>query len=551
MLRNRKFTFLLALLVLAGLTLTACGPKTKPGEPAPGQTATPAPSGKPAVGGEITLRLAKDPDSLNPILSSSAYGSSVYSLVYASLFDYNEKWEPTPSLADTWKFSEDGLTLTINLKKGVKFHDGNELTADDVVFTFKTIMDKEYTGPRASDLADVADIKAADKSTVVVTLKQPSAPILENLNYGILEKKQFDGIAVKDMDKAEANFKPIGAGPYKFVDFKRGQFVVLERNENWYMSQQYNGAPFIKKITYKVIPEDATAEAALENGEVDWLEPDPKDVTRLDKDFANKLVRYDWERNGWGYITLNVTRPHLNDKLVRQALTYGLNRQSIIDGLMDGRAVIPAGPIPPVSWAFDPSLKPAPYDVAKAKSLLEQAGYKLNAQGIMEKNGQPLKLTFYASSGSSLIEGIAAIAKKNWKDIGVDLDVQLMDFNALLDNYMKPGKFDVTFSGMSLSLDPDQTNLFHTKSVGGFNRGRYSNPRVDELFDKGLRETDQSKRKAIYTEYQKIMTEDAPAIFVYANKYSHFVNKRIQGVVNFPGAGADFSYIYRWYINQQ
>jgi peptide/nickel transport system substrate-binding protein len=551
MLRNRKFTFLLALLVLAGLMLTACGPKTKPGEPTPGQGNAPATAGKPAVGGEITLRLAKDPDSLNPIISSSAYGSEVYALVYATLFDFNEKFEPTPYVADTWKFSEDGKTITINLKKGVKFHDGSELTSADVVFTLKSIMDPGYTGPRAADLADVADVKAADPYTVVVTLKEPSAPILENLNYGILEAKQFQGVAVKDMDKAEANFKPIGAGPYKFVDFKRGQYVVLERNADWFMSQQYGGAPFIQKITYKVIPEDATAEAALENGEIDWLEPDPKDVSRLTKDYADKLVEYKWERNGWGYITLNVTRPHLNNKLVRQALTLALDRKSIIDGLMDGRAVIPAGPIPPVSWAFDPSLKPAPYDVNKAKSLLEQAGYKMNAQGIMEKDGQPLKLGFYASSGSSLIEGIAAIAKKNWKDIGVDLDVQLMDFNALLDNYMKPGKFDVTFSGMSLSLDPDQTNLFHSKSVNGFNRGRYANPEVDKLLDQGVRETDPAKRKAIYTQYQQIMADDAPVIFVYANQYSHFVSKRIKGVVNYPGAGADFGYIYRWYINEK
>lgn len=552
MFRNRKFALTFALLVLASLIMTACGPKSQPNQPAPGtQGNQPATAGKPAVGGETTLRLAKDPDSLNPIISSSAYGSEVYSLVFDGLFDFNEKWEPVPHVAESYKVSEDGLTWTIPIKHGIKFHDGNELTADDVVFTISSVMDKDYTGPRASNVESIKEIKATDKYTVQIVLKEPYAPLLEDISFGILEKKMFDGVKVADMDKAESNFKPVGTGPYKFKEYKRGQYVVLERNENWFASQQYGGAPFLQTVRYKIIPEDATAQAALENGEIDHLQPDPKDVTRLEQDFKDKLVGYNWERNGWGYLTLNVTRPHLNNKLVRQALTYGLNRQSIIDGLMDGRAVVPAGPIPPVSWAFDPSLKAAPYDVAKAKQLLEQAGYKMGANGIYEKDGQPLKLTMYGSSGSSLIEGIAAVAKKNWKDIGVDLDIQLMDFNALLDNYMKPGKFDITFSAMSLSLDPDQRGLFHSNSVSGFNRGRYSNPQVDKLLEDGVKITDPTQRKAIYTEYQKIMTDDAPVILVYANKYTDFVSKKIKGVVNFPGLGTDYAYVYRWYINEK
>ncbi|HYG57165.1 MAG TPA: ABC transporter substrate-binding protein [Symbiobacteriaceae bacterium] len=546
--KTRKYGFALSLLVAASLVLSACGPKAGPQGQTPPDTA--AGAKKPAVGGELIMVMDKDPDNFNPILSSSAYGSQVHGQVYATLFEFNEKWEPTPYVAESWQASPDAKTWTIKIRQGVKFHDGSDLTADDVVFTYKSIMDKEYTGPRSSNVAYIKDISAPDKNTVKVELTEPYAPILQDLNLGILSKKLFEGTPAKDMDKLAVTMKPVGAGPYKFVEYVRGQYVTLERNENWFMSQAHNGAPFIKTLRMKVIPESATKQAAIENGEIDVATPDPKDVARLEKEFANKLNFVNYERNGWGYMTLNVTRPHLDNKLVRQALTYGLDRQSIITGLMDGRAVIPTGPIPPVSWAADPEMKAWPYDPAKAKQLLEQAGYKMNAQGIMEKGGQPLKLGFYASSGNALIEGIASIAKKNWKDIGVDLDVQLMDFNALTDNYMKPGKFDVSFSGFSLGLDPNQMTLFHSSAVSGFNRGRYSSAKVDELLEQGVRESDPTKRKAIYSEYQKTLVDDAPVILVYANKYTDVVSKKVKGgVVNFPGAGASFP--YRWWINEQ
>jgi peptide/nickel transport system substrate-binding protein len=548
--KPRKLAFLLAAITAASMLLTACGPKAAPttGDKTTGSTTQAAK--KPAVGGELIERLPKDPDNFNPILSSSAYGSAIYGLVYDSLFDYNDKWEPTPRLAESWSFSNNNLTMTIKLKQGVKFHDGTEFTADDVVFTYQTIMNKDYTGPRASNAKFIKEIKAVDKYTVQVDLKEPNAAIFSNLNLAILSKKQFENTPVKDLDKNPTTMKPMGTGPYKFVDYVRGQYVVLERNADWYLSKEKNGAPYIQKLTFKIIPEDATAEAALENGEIDVLTPDPKDVTRLQKDFGGKINLYDWERNGWGYITLNVERPGLNDKVVRQALTYGLNRQSIIDGVMDGRAVIPAGPIPPVSWAYDSAIKPAAYDPAKAKQMLEADGYKLNAQGIYEKNGQPLKFVFYGSSGSSLIEGITAIAKKNWKDIGIDVDVQLIDFNAMMDNYLKPGKFDMSFSGFSLSLDPDQTALFHSTQVSGFNRGRYNNPQVDKLLTDGVHELDPAKRKAIYSEYQKILVDDAPVILVYANKYTDAVSAKVKGGVhNFPGAGV--TDVYKWWINEQ
>ncbi|HEY3368893.1 MAG TPA: ABC transporter substrate-binding protein [Symbiobacteriaceae bacterium] len=556
MTRARKFFSLLAVLSVFGLLLSACGPKAAP---AP-QSATPTTpvAKKPAVGGQLNIRLEKDPDNFNPILSATAFGDYVISNVYARLFEFNAKWEPTPYVADSWSATPDGLTWTFNLHHGIKFHDGNELTADDVVFTLMSIKDKDYAGPRGSTVSPVKTITAKDKYTVVMELKEPYAALLTQINLGILEKKLFDGVAVKDFDKAPVTMNPIGAGPYKFKEYKRSQYVILERNPDWFMSAKDNGAPFIQTLQYKIVPDDTTAIASLENGELDVMwQVTPGSVGRLINDHKDTLVPVDFERNGWGYMTLNVSSAKLSDVKVRQALTYALDRKSIIDGAMDGRAVIPAGPIPPVSWAYDPAIQPLAFDPAKAKSLLDEAGWKPGADGIREKGGQKLKLTFYASSGNTLIEAIANIAKKNWKDIGVDIDVQLMDFNALMDNYLTPGKFDVTFSGFSLGLDPDsQYTLWHSSQIPStptsksFNRGRYSNPDVDKLLEQGRRETDPAKRKTIYSDFQKKFVNDAPIILVYANKYTDLVSKKIKGgVFNMPGSGS--SYIHYWWMNEQ
>ena len=549
MFRARILTKAAALVICLSLVLAACGARQQPGAQPPGGGG--AAAGKPAVGGELNLRLAKDPDNFNPILSSTAFGSAIYGQVYATLFEFNERWEPEPYIAESLpQFSEDGRTLIIKIRDGIKFHDGGDLTAEDVVFTLNAVRNPDYKGPRAANLRPLKDVSAPDRLTVRIELTEPYAPVISNINLGILQARLFEGTPIGELDKHPVSMNPVGAGPFKFIEYRRGQFVTLERNENWVMSQQYGGAPFIQTLRFRIIPEDATAQAALENNEIDMLTPDPKDVAHIETALKDRFHIINYERNGWGYITLNVTRPHLENKLVRQALGYGLNRQSIIDAVMDGRAVIPPGPIPPVSWAYDPTIKAAPHDPARARQLLEQAGYTRGAGGFYEKDGQPLKLTFYGSAGSALIEGLTAIARNNWQEIGVDVDVQLMDFNAMMENHLRPGRFDISFSGFSLSLDPDQFSLFHSTQVGGFNRGRYNSPEVDRLLEEGRRETDPEKRKAIYSQYQRTLVDDTPVILVYANLYTDVVNRKVKGgVVNFPGVGASF--IYRWWINQQ
>lgn len=570
--KNRRSLAAAAVLLALSMVLAACGPK----QPAPPSssggeqqqqggtqtetpsTQTPAPSG-PKVGGELNLRLSQDPDNLNPILSSSAYGSMIYGLVYSSLFDFDLDWSPKGDLAEWWETLDEGLTFRVKLREGVLFHNGEELTSEDVVFTMKAIKHPDYTGPRAASLASVEDIVAVDKYTVDFKLTEPFAPIFTNINYGILQAKLFEGTEIGDMENHEVTWNPIGTGPYIFKEYVRGQYALLERNPNWFRSEEEGGAPFIQTIRMKVIPDDQTALAALENGELDVETPPPSEVKRLLTEYEGRLIPVQYERNGWGYMLLNTQRAPLDDVRVRQALTHALNRQAIVDVALDGEAVVPPGPLPPVSWAYKEDLKTLDYDPARAEQLLQEAGWTKGADGIWEKNGEKLELDFYATAGSSLIEALATMARQDWEKVGIKVNVQLMDFNAMNETRLQPGEYDIAFQAFNLGLDPDSLYaIFHGSLakpnaaglVTSFNRMRYDNPEVNALLEEGRRESDPEKRKEIYGRAQQLIVNDAPVILMYSNLYTDFHTPRVKNVVNFPGGGATLDYLYQWYIEE-
>ncbi|HYF81335.1 MAG TPA: ABC transporter substrate-binding protein, partial [Symbiobacteriaceae bacterium] len=281
-------------------------------------------------------------------------------------------------------------------------------------------------------------------------------------------------------------------------------------------------------------------------GQIDELTLESNQVT---DQIRKKNVAVEYDRNGWGYFTLNTEGPHLSNKLVRQALTHAMDRGLITRKLFGPLAKVPVGPIPSVSWAYDQNLKPLSHDSVKAIELLEEAGYKLNGRGIYEKDGEPLSLRL-GITDSPVLRNIASYVFVQYALIGIQVIIEPKSF-AELQTDMAAGDFDMVYTGFSLSLDPDSLYaLFHSSQFGAFNRSRYSNARVDELLEAGRREADPAKRKEIYAGVQQQLIEDAPVILLVSQHYTDWVSKKVKGGVrNFPGSGA--SDYHLWWIFEQ
>lgn len=556
---RKSTTSLIAISLISAMALAACG---KSATPAP-QTPPAAATGKPALGGEWVRPLDQEPDSFHPAFLRTAYGAAVSSSVLGcGLLDIDENWEPFPCLAKAMpKISADNKTYTFELRDDIYFHDGVQMTADDVVYTYKGIyLNPEYTGrQRAAWQSIVADVKATGKLSVEITLKDVYAAFLVNQpTYSVLPKHILEKTPVAEQEKAEFSRKPVGVGPYKFMDWKAGQYVLLEANDKYFKPRGEKDGPWIKTIRMKIIPDDNTRIAALEAGEIEaCLNCPPQHVERLKQNFADKLTAYDWPRNGFGHIRLNNEKWPTSEKVVRQALTYALNRPAIIQGVLDGKAIVPPGPIPnPVSPWYNQDLKPMNYDKVMAEKLLDDAGYTKGADGVREKDGKKLVLNYRASKGSPIIDGIALQAQKDWKAIGVDVKIELYDFNTLLEKYVGPGDFHAAFFATGPGVDPDGLyNLLHSSEaqpdeagvVNGNNTARFRNQRIDDLLEKGRTTTDKAERKKIYDEVQAIFADEAPWILTYSNMYTDFIAKKIKGVVNVPGFGVSF--MPEWYID--
>lgn len=557
-----------AVLITASLVLSACtGKKTEPPKPADPAPVAPAEK-KPAVGGEIVVQVPADPDTFAHFWLSSSYASYVTTRIFGGgLLSIGYGLTPEPNLAEAMpEVSADSKVYTVKLRKNIKFHDGTPVTAHDIKFAYDILMSPDYIAGWKSTVAPIASVEVVDDYTMKFTTTEVFAPFLFGaLSVPPMPRHILKDVAVKDLQGHDFWKKPVGAGSYKFVEWKPGQYTLLERNPDYfkYMEKGHNDqleGPHIERVRFKVIPEQATAVAALEAGEISLYSSFPAaEVERINREYKDRLIPHDWDRMGYGYQTFNNQLWPTDIKEVRQALSYALNREVIIKGLLDGRASLPAGFVPPIHWVYNPDNKGYLLNPTKAAELLAQAGFKKNSKGILEKDGKELKLKYVATKGNALIDGIALQSQKDWGALGVELELIMVDFNTLLDKHLNPGDYHVTFSGLGFSVDPHYSfNAWHSREIRldaagiarGGNRARYTNAEVDRLVDLGKVTVDVAERKKIYQQAEKIIIDDAPANWIYVNLWTDYVLKDFKGVINQNGYGV-LGWTNFWYTREQ
>ncbi len=496
---------------------------------------------EPVQGGTFRYALTTNPRGMfNPILYTEAYDGYIIDVVFDGLIYIDESLQPQPEIAKSWEISEDGKSITFYLHEGIKFHDGVELTAKDVEFTYKTILHPEYTGVRYGDFKvlsgaedykngltdEVPGIEVIDDYTIKFTTDEPFAPLLTKFGYGILPSHLLKDIPVGELETADFNRNPIGSGPFKFVEFLTDQHVILEANEDYFF-----GRPNIDQLVFQRVALDALP-IYLRQGRVDYAEISPDNYAEVDS--IPGIDTYVYDALSYSYIAFNMRQPRFDDPVVRQAITYGFDRETYVEVLREGFGSVANSPIPPASWAYtEEGINTYPYDPEKAAQMLAEAGWKPGSDGVLEKDGMRLEFDFLVpESGSRVTEQMALLFQQNMEDIGIKVNLVFMEFSAAVDR-VDAREFDTFTMAWSLAVDPDPYGIWHS-SVPWNDPGFY-NDRSDELIEMGRRETDPEKRKEIYAEWQRLINYELPTMFLNYSATIAAVNERVQGIETNPG----------------
>ena len=474
-----------------------------------------------------------------PIYSSTLYDSWVNNLIFDGLISNNEKGEPVPNVAESYEVSEDGKTYTFKLNKGIKFTNGQELTAKDVAFTFTSICDPGYDGPRMDavnnlvgyeeynkgDAKNVEGIKVIDDYTISFTNKNVDAAGIWNFEYGIMpesvykfEKGNFQ--AVKDK-----LLEPVGSGAYKFVHFKPGQEVKFEKNPDY-----WKGEPKIPYIVMKVTNAQTLLQELMAGTvDIDRVGAKPENIDPLKQAGFLNLDLY--MKNGYGYIGLNYGSDKVKDHKVRQALLYGLNREGFMQSYYQGYGQVYNSHILPTSWAYNPDVPKYEYNPEKANQLLDEAGWKdTNGNGVRDKDGVELELQWLTYTGSKYVDALIPIVQQSWEQIGVKVTPELMEFGTMMDK-VNNREYDIFNGAWNLSIDPDPSGIFAISQdvPGGFNNIGWRNEEADKLLKEGKGTTNQEERKKAYAEWQLKFSEDVPYILIGDAQEMFASNSRVKG----------------------
>ncbi|HZP36148.1 MAG TPA: peptide-binding protein [Methylomirabilota bacterium] len=506
-------------------------------------------AGPPAYGDTFIQASIGDIGGLIPSLTSDQSSHEVGGLIYDGLVKLDKDLNMAPAMAESWTYSKDCLDLTFKLRRDVKWHDGYPFTADDVVFTYQTMINPKTPAPFKEGFLLVKSVDAPDPYTVHVRYDKPYARAVETWGTYILPKHLLQSFAeAGTLRESPQNSHPVGTGPYRFQEWKPGEKVVLLANPDY-----YEGRPYLSRVVYRVIPSQATIFLELKARGVDYVST----LTGIQyarqteyPAFRKAYHKYRYPASDYTFLGFNLKDPRFADRRVRRAFAHAINKQELIDGVRLGLAREATGPIRPGTWAYTDKVTRFEYDPAKARELLAEAGWRdRDGDGVVEdKDGKPFTVTIRTNQGNDERKKIAEIIQQRLKEVGVHADIQLIEWAAFIKEFVKPRRFELVVLGLGTGVDPDQYVVWHSSQRGPdqMNRTGYANPEVDALLEAGRSSCVQSERVKYYHRLQEILAEDLPMIFLYYRDALPVVAARIHGVSPAP-AGILYNF-NEWYV---
>ncbi|HEX2501848.1 MAG TPA: peptide-binding protein [Methylomirabilota bacterium] len=511
-----------------------------------------APPDAAAAGKDFVIGYLGDATSLNPVIATDGQSYIAEWPIFDSLVELDEKLGVKPLLAESWEVSRDGLTYTFKLKKGVKWHDGKPFTAKDVAFTFYSVLDPKVTTPhrgyfdalvgfpeltnkdnpkKPEELAQ-KPIEVIDDHTIRFRLRYPYGAflaVLVNPRAGIVPEHLLKGV---DLNTAEYNRKPIGTGPFKFVEWKRGERLVLEANPDYHA-----GRPALDRLIYRVIPDAVVLLQELRAGGVDFIERPPlTEVGRLKQTPGLKVLTAD--NTSYTYFGFRQDLAPFDDIRVRRAFYHAIDISAIVREVLQGYGTVSNGQFPPGSWAFDPSVKPYPYDPNRAKALLAEAGWKPGPDGVLTKDGKRLAFSLRHDQADQTVKDTAIIIQEFLKKVGVEATIEPLDWPTFVKKLFA-SEFEGIVVGWTNFHDPDPFaySIWHSGQWKARNFAHYKSPRADAALEAARRAGDQAERKRQYAEFSKILMEDAPYVFLYFPQQVYVTRQSYDGFVPIPAYG--------------
>ncbi|MFC4320659.1 peptide-binding protein [Litchfieldia salsa] len=538
--------FLLCLTFAMSLFLAACSGGNTAEEPAEKPEETPAeePSGEPVQGGDLIAGSIGEPTLFNPYYSTDVPSSDIEGLIYNGLLTSDEKFEPQMDLAESVDQSEDGLTFTVKLREDVKFHDGEQMTADDVVFSYSIPLQEDYIGERGSNFESLESVTKIDDYTVEFKLNKVDVTFYPiTLSYAVLPEHLLKDVPVGELGENEFNTKaPVGTGPFKFEEWKDGEYVKVVANDDY-----HEGRPYLDSITYKIVPDQNSLLAQLQAGDIDFMVVPGTDIETA-KGFSGIKIESDLALS-YTYLGFNQQQERFQDPKVRQALTHAVNRQEIVDAVMNGDGQIANVPESPLSWAYNDEVPVFEYDPEKAKSLLAEAGWEdTDGDGILDKDGEKFSFVIKTNQGNKIREDIVVVLQQQFKEIGIEATPEIVEWSAYIEQISAPNwDYDALVLGWSLSTFPDASDIFHSNQIEeGLNFVWYKNEEADKLMEKAKTTIDQDEYKELYSQIYKIIAEDQAYTFLYYPNVHRAMPENLQGYVF--NAKSDFYDANKWWL---
>ncbi|WP_175438287.1 ABC transporter substrate-binding protein [Fusibacter sp. 3D3] len=494
-------------------------------------------------GAILKIGVKQEPDSLNPFAAWEAASSEIFQLTYDALTAFDRDLKVVPGLAESWEVSADQLTWTFHLRKEVKWHDGTPFTSADVKYTYEAIQETQM-GMYYGSISDITNIEVVDDYTIKMSSKLPKANMLQNVTP-ILPEHIWSAFNAENVLEFE-NEQMIGTGPFKIVEWQRGQQVVFGRNADYFERK-----PQVNNLIYVIYANNDTMVQSFQNGEIDIaLGLDYVDIKNILED--KNVKNYSYEENGFTELAFNSSEPNgafnplIQDKIVRHAIDYAIDKQKIVDLVYDSSAVPGTSYIPPsqAPWHFEPSKEELRlFNPEEAIKLLENAGFvNVDAEGIRSNDqGERLSFLLLSRSDNTSEVQVGQLIQSFLKDVGIELKIETVDDGVLNDRTMSTLDYDMFIWGWGGDIDPSVLlNVLTTANLNNLNDVFYSNPKYDEIVAKQATEMDMDKRIEMVHEAQSILYDDQPYNILYYSNNNQLVRTDLVSGLKPTSSGAIF-----------